>query len=91
MPEERQSTAEWLDGQAEWLIAQAKDLREDAANVDLKAARLRTQADALELEAVEARAAANILRQAGLRVERTPEGVPLVEVDRVLAEPIEAA
>lgn len=81
---------ERLEDSYEASLGEVKRLRESADGLTVEADRIRRRADLVELEAVEARTAANILREAGLRVDRTDDGTPRVQVDRVLAEPVKA-
>jgi hypothetical protein len=76
-------------GDLEWRVGalgeDAKRYRDEADELTVKAYRLRAKADVADLEAVECRSAANLLRQVGFRVDRTPDGIPRLTVDRPLA------
>jgi hypothetical protein len=82
--DERRSVAEVLEADAEAYRSEARRLRELADGMTIDAHRKRAKADAIELQAVESLAAANILREAGLRADRTSDGTPRIQVDRVL-------
>jgi ribosomal 30S subunit maturation factor RimM len=80
--EERRTVIDFLEGDYETWLAEAKRLREDADELTVKADRQRRKADAIELQAVEARAAATLLRNTGFRIDRDPDGLPRVHVDQ---------
>jgi hypothetical protein len=75
------NTATRLEASAEYSREQAQRLRDAADGHAADAVTQRRKADELELDAIEALAAANLLREAGLRVSRRPDGIAVVEVD----------
>jgi hypothetical protein len=76
------SLADRLDD-VTWMESRIKSLREAAFEREKEAHEDRAKADALELELVEQRTAANILRDVGLTVGRDEKGVPWVKVEKL--------
>ena len=65
-----------------FLEKRVRYLRDQAFQEEVDAHKHRAEADAIELEIVEQRTAANILRDSGLTVGRDASGVPWVKVER---------
>lgn len=82
-----ESIADELEESARYERELARRQREEVADLEAKIARASARIARADLRAVELSAAANILREAGLRVWRNDDGSAEVRVDRILTEP----
>ena len=64
--------------------SQVEQLRTRAFEEESSARRHRAKADALELEIIERRTAANALREIGITTGRNEDGVPWVKVEKTV-------